>query len=229
MTTQLEDQAKRLSPHELVDFFRNSSFNRSSYSVDISLSNFFQNISMYTHGEEYSSASETKTNNLPNVEHFTLDENPSRLFECVPAFQRKNDKWTEDMQVSFMTNVMAGYKTTLMFYEVTEERSPNLTACMIIDGLQRLTAIYRFLTNQIKVKGYTYQELLDNRVMYLNRITIKLSNYAFATEIEAVEFYIAMNENMTHSKSDIQNAKDYLKILKDARDADLTKKEHDKN
>lgn len=197
---------KRLSPDELLYKLSNSAFSRSFYGVDISLYDFFKNISMYTHGEDYVFGDK-------ETDGFTLEHEPARIFECVPAFQRNNDKWTEAMQISFLENLLSGYKTTLMFYEVSEESSPKLTQCMLIDGLQRMTAIYRFLMNEIPVMGYTYKELMEARVMFKNRITIRLANYTFKSEIEAVQFYIEMNENISHSAADIKKARDYLATL----------------
>lgn len=202
MTTTTE----RLSPDDLLYKLRNSAFNRSFYGVDISLYDFFKNISMYTHGKDYVFTNEGE-------DDYVLELEPARIFECVPVFQRDNDKWTEAMQISFMENLLSGCKTTLMFYEVSEDSSPNLTQCMLIDGLQRMTAIYRFLINEIPVMGYTYKELMEARVMFKNRITVRLANYTFKSEIEAVQFYIEMNENISHSASDIKKAKDYLASL----------------
>ena len=215
--TTTTDTNDRMSIPEVLSVFRESPFNLSPYRVDISLHHFFKNISMYTHGEEHLFEGSN------NGTGFTLDQEPKRIFECVPAFQRDNDKWTEEMQVSFILNLLSGCPTVLMFYEVAKSvdtREQDLTSCKLIDGLQRLTAIYRFLTNEIKVLGYTYQELTDNRVMVLNRITVKISNYAFQSEIEAVQFYISMNENISHSKEDIGKARAYLAelIAKEAAD-----------
>jgi rubrerythrin len=85
-----------------------------------------------------------------------------------------------------------------------------------------MTAIYRFLMNEISVMGYTYKELMESRVMFRNRITVRLANYTFGSEIEAVQFYIEMNENISHSAADIKKARDYLATLiaTDARASD---------
>ena len=207
MTNYTEDN--RLDIPELVEHLRDSPFNRSCYTVDIAFSSFLKNISMFTHGKEGSVYGSSE-------EGFTLDQDPSRLFECVPPFQRNNDKWSTAMQVKFVENVLKGFKTTLMFYEVCPDiRQANRTDCMILDGLQRLTALHDFITGKFPVFGYTYDELTQQRVMRMNLVTIKLADYTFSTEIEAVEFYITMNENITHSPSDIQRAKDYLKQLKE--------------
>lgn len=69
-------------------------------------------------------------------------------------------------------------------------------------------SINLFINNELKVfEKYNYIDIL-HKIDALARINVK--QYKFNTEIEAVEFYILMNENITHSKADIQRAKDYL-------------------
>ncbi|WP_152633381.1 DUF262 domain-containing protein [Aliarcobacter butzleri] len=128
----------------------------------------------------------------------------------IPEFQRSNDKWTKKMQVKFIENLITGCVTQISLYTTTDKEFPKW---FILDGLQRLTAFNLFITNQLKVFGdLTYDDVKDNISGETNPIEFKL--YRFNNEIEAVEFYIAINENITHSKKDIQRAKDYLDKLK---------------
>lgn len=190
----------RISREELNTLISKSAFNRSSYQVDVRLSGLFRGLSMYTHGYD---------------NDFVLGENPARFTECIPPFQRNNDKWSEDMQVKFIENIIKGLRTTLMFYEVVpNDGMPLMCSCMILDGLQRLTALYRFVTGEINAFGYSHDELFANKTYRMALQTMKIQIYTFSTEIEAVEFYIDINENMTHSKEDIAKAREYLRKLK---------------
>lgn len=189
----------KISREELDKLISDSAFNRSSYKVDIRLSGLFRGLSMYTHGEDDS---------------FNLEDNPSRFVEAIPPFQRENDKWSEDMQVKFMENVIKGLTTTLMLYEVVPNNGmPLMCSCKILDGLQRLTALYRFTQGAFKAFGYTHDELFMNKTYRLALKTVKIQVYTFSSEIEAVRFYIEMNENITHSVQDIARAKTYLAKL----------------
>ena len=204
----MDRNTKKLSAEDLNNKLRNSAFRRSSYGVDIGFHRFLHNITLYTHGLE-----------IPVVHSFSEDsplvKNPDRLFECTPAFQRDNDKWTPDMQSKFIESLLQGYKTTLMFYEIVPDDKMALRCEMkIIDGLQRLTAIHAFITGKILAFGWGYEEVISNRSVSTSLLTVKLQAYSFSSEIEAVEFYIDMNENMTHSKTDILRAKKYLAKLK---------------
>lgn len=206
----------RLDVPELIEKIRASPFNKSAYGVDIGLSSMLKSLSLYTHGEEQI---EVKG----RFEDFYLNDAPERLFECVPAFQRDNDKWSVAMQVSFVENILMGYKATLMFYEVVpNDKMPLYARCKVLDGLQRLTALYLFVTNQLKAFGYSYLELQENRILRINLMTLKLQIYSFNSEHEAVDFYISMNENITHAPEDIAKARKYLEYLNTPKSCALT-------
>lgn len=96
-------------------------------------------------------------------------------------------------------------------YEIGEDnRVGDLCACFILDGLQRITAIHEFITGNIKAFGKTFAELKEVRLISNVRCRVKLNIYTFPNDDEAINFYIAMNENITHSKQDIDKAKKYL-------------------
>lgn len=199
---------KKLSVDEINNEMRNSAFRRSSYGVDIGFNRFLHNIELFTHGLDRPISEASYSEGV-------LVNNPDKLFECVPAFQRDNDKWTEDMQVKFVENILRGYKTTLMFFElVANDKLPLRCEMKVLDGLQRLTAIHAFVTGKIKAFGWTYDEAMGDKRVHTSLLTIKIQAYSFESEIEAVEFYINMNENITHSSKDIDRAKKYLAKLK---------------
>ena len=190
----------RISIKDLDSLISNSAFNRSGYVVSVRMSGFFKNLSMYTHGY---------------TDTCVLEENPEKIFDRTPPFQRDNDKWTKDMQEAFIKNLIKGLKSTIVLYEVLPVDGMALRCeCMILDGLQRLTALYEFIHGDLTVFGYTHKELLENKVYRLAIQTINIQVHSFSSEIEAVEFYIEINENISHSKEDIMRAKSYLTQLK---------------
>ena len=148
-----------------------------------------------------------------HIRHEVISSCNEQIFSpenYIPEFQRSNDKWTKKMQIKFIENLITGCVTQISLYTTTDKEFPKW---FILDGLQRLTAINLFITNQLKVFGnLTYDDVKANINGETNPIEFKL--YRFNNEIEAVEFYIAINENITHSKKDIQRAKDYLAKLK---------------
>lgn len=184
---------KSMPYDDIKALINDSPFKRRHYQVDFAINRFINCALSYTHGLD-----------IGNQEPL------SKIFEAVPPFQRDNDKWTESMQVSFIENLLMGYRTFLMFYEVGDKGMIN---CKLLDGLQRLTALYRFMTGEITAFGRTFDELWDAKVIYPNFTTISLRVYNFSSEHEAVQFYIKINENITHSRADIARAKKYLARL----------------
>ena len=138
----------------------------------------------------------------------------------IPKFQRDNDKWSTEMQSSFISNLIKGYRSPpIVLYTIGETTCK--TNCNILDGLQKITAIYEFFYGEMSVQ-IGDSELINNKVLLseqgfsnfmMNRI-INVNIFHFKTEIEAVEHYIEMNKNITYSLEDIQRAKDYLFELK---------------
>ena len=173
---------------ELIDMLRSSPFNRDYRKVDLPVKNFFTSLASYTH---------------PDEERETIT--PDRIFEAVPDFQRENNKWSQPMQIKFVENVLKGFIAQITIFSVGK----NSYHFQILDGLQRITALYAFMTGEFKVFGYTFQELCEMRVISVcDCISVRL--YDFDNKNDAINFYIDMNENITHSPQDIEKAKKYL-------------------
>lgn len=184
---------------DIRELIRNSPFARSHYSVDIAMSSFHEGLMMFIDADKHENG-------------FELDD----IFGGVPAFQRDNDKWSESMQVKFVENLLMGCKTTLMMYEIADKGDHGrLCDCYILDGLQRITAIDRFVKGEITAFGESYSKLRTERVINNLRCRLKINVYTFGSEKEAIEFYISMNENITHSSSDIDKAKRILSEVTD--------------
>jgi hypothetical protein len=129
--------------------------------------------------------------------------NEDWLKRVTPLFQRDNTKWNKSMKLKFIENLLSGVKTELLLFKMKEQEDAQ-----IIDGLQRTTAILDFLNGKVKPFGYTYQDLKDRLKAFHTSVSIKI--YTFDNWEDVGRFYIDMNENITHSKSDIQKAKDWF-------------------
>ena len=99
--------------------------------------------------------------------------------------------------------------TTIILGTLSNEKSE----CVLIDGLQRVSAIFSFMNKEFKVfENFEYNDDFENKInTFIHNLKLKIFN--FKNEKEMVNFYINMNENITHSKEDIQKAKDYLNKL----------------
>lgn len=189
---------------QIKHLIKNNPFTRRHYTTSLFLDTLIAHMFTYTHDDLMAGGL-----NFGGEDALPL----SKIFEAVPPFQRDNDKWTEEMQVSFIENLLMGYSTDLMLFEIGDT---TMTQCKILDGLQRITAIYRFLSEEIKAFGKTASELREAKILYPRTGRITLRIYTFDTELEAVDFYISINENITHSKEDIERAISHALMLQQA-------------
>ncbi|ALY07170.1 hypothetical protein VmeM32_00184 [Vibrio phage vB_VmeM-32] len=85
--------------HNKLDKFRQrieeSAFSKRGYSVTLDGARILSGLMFY--GEGHAGINEQNT-----IERMT------------PAFQRDNDKWSEEQKIRFVENVIAGYKSTII-------------------------------------------------------------------------------------------------------------------
>lgn len=128
--------------------------------------------------------------------------------KMTPDFQRDNTKWDLEMQTAFVQNVICGCQSEIMLYQIGEP-DRSLAECYILDGLQRTTAMCRFLNGEYPVFNDMYfSDINSTRV--LGGHNLKLRVYTFSSHVEACEFYIQMNKNITHSPEDLLSANKFL-------------------
>lgn len=111
-----------------------------------------------------------------------------------------------------MENLISGCPTTVQLFSIKSDIDSELGNCSILDGLQRSTAISAFQENKYPIFGDIYFSDISRK--RIRNMRLKLSIYTFQDEIEAVEFYIQMNEGITHSEKDMLSAYEYLEKLK---------------
>jgi len=164
----------------IVEMIKNSHWNKKSITCDINLNELEETMENYT------------------VKSFN---NSKELLKVItPDFQRDNNKWTLDMQIKFMENLILGCPTTLLLGTTKDYIRKS---SYLIDGLQRFTAMIDFKLGKFKIfNKYTFKEV---PLSYPASITLKF--YKFDNYNEMIKFYISMNENITHSKEDILKAK----------------------
>ena len=102
----------------------------------------------------------------------------------------------------------------------TQYSTLTTTACLygfvIVDGLQRVTAIQAFLKGEFKVFGkFTYEDL-DNSRFSLRRKTIKVQVFAWRMKKDILKYYLLFNNGGTvHSKEEIQRVRAMLEDCKE--------------
>jgi len=183
---------------KIFELRKTSPFTKQSYSVTVGLIDFHQKLWMY----------------VTSIERESENINVETLYsKAIPGFQRSNDKWSRQMQIKYVENTLLGFRDEIYLFTYNKLQ----TDCQILDGLQRTTALLDFQEGKFEVFGdIKYKDIDDTILMNMTSYTTTLRVFEFKNEIEAVQFYIEMNENITHSSEDIEKAKKYLaKLIKE--------------
>jgi len=70
----------------------------------------------------------------------------------VPDFQRSNDRWTRDQQVSFIEAIYQGANIGAFMVNMSPVSVPELDN-LLLDGLQRMTALKAYFRGDFGVAG----------------------------------------------------------------------------
>jgi hypothetical protein len=137
--------------------------------------------------------------------------------ELNPDFQRGH-VWTEDQQIAYVEFYLKGGKTARIIYFNCpywyDYNKGNYDMGMVcVDGLQRITALRRFLNNEIKVFGHYYKEFEDTPRMTNDGLKFNINN--LKTKKEVLQWYLEFNTGGTvHSQEEIERVKKMLEDCK---------------
>ena len=130
--------------------------------------------------------------------------------EMNPIFQRGH-VWTEEQQTRYIEFLLRGGQTGRNFYfnckrgSIGKENSEGLYVC--VDGLQRATAIRKFLNNEIKAFGQFYSEF--GRKLRRTEFDISVYINDLDNMKDIVKWYIEFNDGGTpHSAEEINRVKE---------------------
>lgn len=151
-----------------------------------------------------------------------------------PDFQRGH-VWTPDQQQSYIENLLRGLVSStglsIQFncpnwendiYKPVEGGIPNGFQC--IDGLQRVTAVRKFLNNEIRPFGLGPRDLDDSSFSMKRTVfRFNLSVHSFETRPELLKHYLDLNSGGTpHSAAEIERVRGLLNQAKAAPEAPNT-------
>lgn len=130
-----------------------------------------------------------------------------------PDFQRGH-VWSEQQQIAWLEYFLQGGKTGRIVYlnnpswhRFNDVSKYNDFVC--VDGLQRITAVQRFINNEIKVFGSYFDEYEDNTRIATHTIKVNIND--LKTEKEVLQWYIDMNSGGTpHTTDEINRVKKLL-------------------
>ena len=133
-----------------------------------------------------------------------------------PEFQRGH-VWTEAQQRKFIEFILRGGRSGRdLFFNAPWWHRPvpagSYDEFVCVDGLQRITAIRRFLADEIPVFGQTYSDFGDRTDIVRHSMTVHVND--LKTESEVLRWYIEMNEGGTpHSDAEIRRVRNMLETL----------------
>lgn len=134
--------------------------------------------------------------------------------ELNPDFQRGH-VWTEKQQIAYVEFLLRGGITANTIYfncpyfdDYKPEKYDMPMVC--VDGLQRITAIRKFIVNELPVFGYYLKDFEDYKIL-LRRTDIRININNLKTRKDVLEWYIDFNSGGTvHSEEEINRVKELL-------------------
>lgn len=161
---------------------------------------------------------------LKYIEMILKDYEEDYGLELNPDFQRGN-VWTEQQQSAYMEFLLKGGQTARVIYfncpffnrgNLEDYKNGKYEMPMqCVDGLQRLTAIRKFLSNDIKVFGYYLNDFDDKDILLRRMYGIRFNINKLQTRKEVLKWYLDFNTGGTvHSKDEIDRVKKLLEECK---------------
>lgn len=126
-----------------------------------------------------------------------------------PLFQRGH-VWTEEQQIAYIEFVLRGGKSSRVVYFNCPSWHWNVKPgeyndFVCVDGLQRITAVLRFMNNEIPAFGVLYKDYEDKLGISVDMI-INVND--LKTEREVMQWYIDLNSGGTpHTGEEINRVK----------------------
>lgn len=130
-----------------------------------------------------------------------------------PKFQRGH-VWTEEQQIKWLEFFFRGGRTSRVIYlnkpdwhGSVPEGAYNEFVC--VDGLQRLTAIRRFVDGEIPVFGSYIHEFEDKMSIVNDSVKVNIND--LKSEKEVLQWYVDMNSGGTpHTNEEIERVKQMI-------------------
>jgi len=128
-----------------------------------------------------------------------------------PDFQRGH-VWTQAQQIAYIEYVLRGGQSGLVLYfnkpDWQARRTTEYNDFVIVDGLQRLTAILRFVQDEIPAYGHLYSQF-EGPLRLFHDVRINVN--CLQTRAEVLQWYLEMNAGGTpHTAEEIERVRALL-------------------
>ena len=137
--------------------------------------------------------------------------------ELEPDFQRAH-VWDKKKQIAYVEFCLRGGKSSKEIYfnspaygkSHRKGTAPLPDTILLVDGLQRLTAVSKFMHNEIKVFGYFFKDFTDRMDMMDARFSVNVND--LETRAEVLQWYLDINAGgVAHTNDEIEKVRALLK------------------
>jgi hypothetical protein len=141
-------------------------------------------------------------------------DKPSVGFEMDPDFQRGH-VWTEQQQIRYVEFMLRGGKSSRVIYWNCKGWMHTFEGPMVlVDGKQRISAVLRFLGNEILAFGHKREEYTDRLGLCHCDFLMNVNN--LKTRAEVLQWYIDLNAGgVAHTNEEINKVRRLLDIEQD--------------
>ena len=134
-----------------------------------------------------------------------------------PPFQRGH-VWTQAQQEAYVIHLLrGGLSGKDLYFNCPSWHGKALTdydEFVCVDGLQRITAIRKFIQNKLKIFGYYYGEFEDEPRHITTSLRIHINDLQY--EKDVLRWYIEMNTGGTpHTPEEINKVRKMIEELDD--------------
>lgn len=149
---------------------------------------------------------------LKSLVQWVKDAEREEGLQLNPVFQRGH-VWTEDQQRRYIEFLLRGGRTGRdLYFNHPSWHHPARTEYndfVCVDGLQRITAIQRFIGNEIDVFGSRYGEYTDSLRFFEDTMRVHIND--LQTEEEVLAWYLEMNSGGTpHTEQELDRVRKLL-------------------
>lgn len=132
-------------------------------------------------------------------------------YELIPDFQRGH-VWSTAQQTAFVEACIRGVVPSSGYLvqfncpnwnldDVETDLPPGLQC---VDGLQRFTAVTKFMRGELKAFGMTFEEF-EGTMFSTRRMTFRIAMLDFTKRVDLLEHYLAFNSaGIVHSTEEIE-------------------------
>lgn len=160
---------------------------------------------------------------LPYLEGAIQDYIKEYFLELNPDFQRGHI-WTTEQQIAFVEFFLRGGKTSRVIYfncpffkngDVEGYKKGKYDHPMVcVDGLQRLTALRKFINNELPIFGGYYLKDFEDWKVLLRKESVRININNLRTKKEVLKWYLEFNNAGTpHTEEELNRVQKMYEAL----------------